>query len=49
MTEDGTLSKFGLRYFPFTIHPQEWKGTQADFAQIAMLSRSLTRDLWQTG
>ncbi len=27
MTEDGTLAEFGLRYFPFTIHPQEWKGT----------------------
>jgi polar amino acid transport system substrate-binding protein len=27
MTDDGTLSKFGRRYFPFTIHPQEWKGT----------------------
>lgn len=27
MTEDGTLGEFGLRYFPFTIHPQEWKGT----------------------
>ncbi|MEL6219189.1 MAG: transporter substrate-binding domain-containing protein [Pseudomonadota bacterium] len=26
MTEDGTLGEFGLRYFPFTIHPQEWKG-----------------------
>lgn len=26
MTKDGTLSEFGLRYFPFTIHPQEWKG-----------------------
>ncbi len=27
MTEDGTLAEFGLRYFPFTIHPQEWQGT----------------------
>ncbi|MEO0819420.1 MAG: transporter substrate-binding domain-containing protein [Pseudomonadota bacterium] len=27
MTEDGTLGEFGLRYFPFTIHPKEWKGT----------------------
>ena len=27
MTGDGTLSEFGLRYFPFTIHPEEWKGT----------------------
>ena len=27
MTEDGSLGEFGLRYFPFTIHPQEWKGT----------------------
>ena len=26
MTEDGTLSQFSLKYFPFTIHPQEWKG-----------------------
>ncbi|MEM8840308.1 MAG: transporter substrate-binding domain-containing protein [Pseudomonadota bacterium] len=26
MTEDGTLGTFGLKYFPFTIHPQEWKG-----------------------
>ena len=27
MTNDGSLSEFGLRYFAFTIHPQEWKGT----------------------
>ena len=27
MTEDGSLGEFGMRYFPFTIHPQEWKGT----------------------
>lgn len=27
MTEDGTLAEFGLRYVPFTIHPQEWHGT----------------------
>lgn len=27
MTEDGSLGEFGLRYFPFTIHPQQWKGT----------------------
>ena len=27
MTEDGSLGEFGLRYFPFTIHPQEWRGT----------------------
>lgn len=26
MIEDGTLGEFGLRYFPFTIHPEEWKG-----------------------
>ena len=26
MVEDGTLGEFGLRYFPFTIHPQEWNG-----------------------
>ena len=26
MVEDGTLGEYGLRYFPFTIHPQEWKG-----------------------
>jgi polar amino acid transport system substrate-binding protein len=24
MIEDGTLSEFSLRYFPFTIHPQEY-------------------------
>lgn len=27
MTEDGSLGEFGMRYFPFTIHPQMWKGT----------------------
>ncbi len=27
MTEDGSLGEFGMKYFPFTIHPQEWKGT----------------------
>ena len=27
MTDDGGLSEFGLRYFPCTIHPQEWMGT----------------------
>ena len=27
MTEEGKLGEYGLRYFPFTIHPQEWKGT----------------------
>ena len=27
MTGDGSLGEFGMRYFPFTIHPQEWKGT----------------------
>jgi polar amino acid transport system substrate-binding protein len=27
MIEDGTLNEFSLRYFPFPIHPQEWKGT----------------------
>lgn len=26
MTEDGSLGEFGMRYFPFTIHPQRWKG-----------------------
>ena len=26
MVEDGSLGDFGLRYFPFTIHPEEWKG-----------------------
>lgn len=26
MVEDGTLGEFGLRYFPFTIHSEEWKG-----------------------
>jgi len=26
MTEDGALAEFGLRHFPFTIHPQAWKG-----------------------
>ena len=26
MVEDGSLGEFGLRYFPFTIHPEEWKG-----------------------
>ena len=26
MVEDGSLGEFGLRYFPFTIHPQEWMG-----------------------
>lgn len=26
MTNDGSLTEFGMRYFPFTIHPQEWKG-----------------------
>ena len=26
MVEDGSLAEFGLRYFPFTIHPQEWLG-----------------------
>ena len=27
MVEDGTLAEFSLRYFPFTIHPTEWHGT----------------------
>ena len=27
MIKDGSLGEFGLRYFPFTIHPQEWTGT----------------------
>ena len=26
MIEDGTLGQFGLRYFPFTIHPEAWQG-----------------------
>lgn len=26
MTEDGRLGEFGLRHFPFTIHPQAWTG-----------------------
>ena len=26
MTEDGTLNDFSLRYFPFPIYPQEWRG-----------------------
>lgn len=26
MTEDGSLGAFGLRHFPFTIHPQAWQG-----------------------
>lgn len=29
MTEDGTLKSFSLKYFPFAINPQEWKGTGA--------------------
>lgn len=27
MTNDGALTEFSLRYFPFPIHPQKWKGT----------------------
>jgi len=27
ITKDGSLGKFGMKYFPFTIHPQKWKGT----------------------
>lgn len=26
MTNDGTLNAFSLRYFPFPIYPQEWRG-----------------------
>lgn len=26
VTKDGSLEKFSLKYFPFTIHPAEWKG-----------------------
>jgi len=27
ITKDGSLGKFGMKYFPFTIHPKGWKGT----------------------
>lgn len=26
MTNDGTLNAFSLKYFPFPIYPQEWRG-----------------------
>ena len=26
ITKDGSLEKYSLKYFPFTIHPSQWKG-----------------------
>lgn len=29
MIQDGTMREFGLKYFPFAIHPEEWEGAEA--------------------